>query len=53
MTVINVTDTATRAELVTAIEALRAKAVRLSRRDPKRDDIDAEVDILVDQWLVS
>lgn len=51
MTAIRVTDTATRAELEVAIAALRRKAERLSRHDPRRDEIDAEVDLLVEDWL--
>ncbi len=48
---IRVTDTADRATIAAAIVVLRAKAERLSRHDPRRDEIDAEVDVLVDEWL--
>lgn len=53
MTAIRVTDTATRAELEVAIAALRVKAGRLSRHDPRRDEIDVECDLLVDRWLAA
>lgn len=48
---VRVTDTSTRAELADAIGALRAKAGRLSRHDPRRDEIDAACDELVDRWV--
>ena len=51
MTMLRVTDQASRAEIEAAIVVLRGRATRLSRHDPKRDAIDAEVDELVDQWI--
>lgn len=50
---IRVTDDSTPDELLVAIAALRVKAERLSRRDPRRDEIDAAVDALVDRWLAA
>ena len=46
-----VTDHATRAELAEAIAVLRTRAVRYSVKDPRRTEIDVEVDRLVDRWL--
>lgn len=46
-----VTDEATRAEIEEAIAELRRRAQRLSRHDPRRGEIDEEVDLLVDDWL--
>lgn len=48
-----VRDDASRAELEVAIAALRVKAERLSRFDPRRDAIDVEVDVLVERWLTA
>lgn len=45
------TPVATREQIAADIAGLRAKAERLSRHDPRRDVIDAQVDALVDQWL--
>lgn len=53
MTAIVVTDTSPRADIEAAIAALRAKAKRLSRHDPRRDAIDTECDALVDQWMAA
>ena len=50
---IRVTDDATREQLTVAISALRAKAERLSRHDPRRAEIDDAVDVLVDRWLAA
>lgn len=47
------TTPATRDEIAEAIAFLRAKAQRLSRHDPRRDQIDAEVDDLLDDWMAS
>lgn len=49
--VLRVTDQATRAEIAEAIAELRRRAQRLSRHDPRRDELDAECDLLVDDWL--
>lgn len=46
-----VTDEATRPELEEAIAELRRRAQRLSRHDPRRREIDEEVDALVDDWI--
>ena len=51
--IIRVTDDATRDQIAAAIGALRAKAVRLSVKDPKRWAIDDEVDELVSDWLAA
>ena len=47
------TTTATRDEIAQAIAFLRTKAQRLSRHDPRRDQLDAEVDELVAKWLAA
>ena len=47
------TTTATRDEIAQAIAFLRGKAQRLSRHDPRRDQLDAEVDELVAKWLAA
>ena len=41
----------TRQEIADAIAALRARAVRHSVKDPRRTEIDVEVDRLVDRWV--
>lgn len=51
--IVRVTDQADQATIAAAIVVLRAKAERLSRHDPKRDEIDSEVDQLVDDWLAA
>lgn len=43
----------TRAEIEQAIAALRTKAKRYSREDPRRDEIDVEVDRLVEEWIAA
>lgn len=53
MDVLVITDTSSKADIEQAITALRAKAKRYSRKDPRRDEIDAEVDRLVDEWLAA
>ena len=53
MTTLRITDTSPRADIEAAIAALRARAKRLSRHDPRRDEIDAECDVLVEQWMVA
>lgn len=52
-TTVRITDEATRPELAEAIAALRARAVRYSRHDPRRAEIDDEVDLLVGEWLAA
>lgn len=49
--ILRVSEKADRATIAAAIVVLRAKAERLSRHDPRRDEIDGEVDQLVDEWL--
>lgn len=51
--VIHLTDDSTRAEIERAVTALRAKAVRWSRSDPRRAEVDAECDELVTMWLAA
>lgn len=51
MDVLVVGSHSTRAEIEQAIAALRAKAKRYSRKDPRRDEIDGEVDRLVEEWI--
>lgn len=53
MSALVITDDATRAEIAEAIAHLRAKAQRLSRHDPRRAEIDDEVDLLVDEYLAA
>ena len=50
---IRITDDATREQLTVAIGALKAKAERLSRHDPRRGEIDDKVDALVTRWLAA
>lgn len=50
-TIVRVSAGSSRAEIETAIATLRTKAKRYSRHDRRRDDIDAEVDSLVEDWL--
>lgn len=51
MTIVRVSEASTRAEIAEAIRVLRAKAERYARQDRRRDEIDAEVDVLVEEWL--
>lgn len=51
--IVKVTDDATRADLAEAIAHLRAKAQRYSRHDPRRTELDDEIDLLVAEWLVA
>lgn len=53
MNVLVVGSHSSRAEIEQAIEVLRAKAKRYSRKDPRRDEIDAEVDRLVENWITA
>lgn len=46
-----ITDASPRCDIEAAIAGLRAKALRWSRVDPRRDEVDAEVDELVDMWV--
>ena len=48
-----ITDHATRAEIAEAITVLRARAKRLSVHDPRRWEIDDEVDELVSDFLAA
>lgn len=52
-TIVRVTDDATREDLAEAIGHLRAKAVRYSLHDPRRLEIDEEVDLLVADLLAA
>jgi hypothetical protein len=53
MTALRVGDHSTRVEIEAAIAVLRVKAQRWSRVDPRRTEVDAEVDALVEQWMVA
>jgi len=51
MSVLRISDTSPAVDIEAAIVALRAKAVRWSRADPRRAEVDAQVDELVVQRL--
>ena len=53
MDVLVVSDHSSRADIEQAIAALRTKAKRYSRKDPRRDEIDVEVDRLVEGWIAA
>lgn len=53
MNVLVVSDHSSQADIEQAIAALRTKAKRYSRKDPRRDEIDAEVDRLVENWIAA
>lgn len=53
MDVVVISETSPRAEIAEAIKVLRAKAERYARQDRRRDEIDAEVDDLVEEWLAA